>query len=181
MLLPQTTKAPKVRTKGAGECWRLAGQPDQAIPSYTGVGSKSLNTSVAPNPTLQPPTFRRTDSSLASLHAWTCSYNQEFAGPILLGTCAHPRMFSSTFTFKCLACKIWVYWFVFKVRRYWGKTHFPLKNIQGVPKRGTFRIFKLGTTPCLAPRGRAVSIEASVVGGSWWFLRFCSRSSLKIH
>ena len=105
MLLPQTTKAPKVRTKGAGECWRLAGQPDQAIPSYTGVGSKSLNTSVAPNPTLQPPTFRRTDSSLASLHAWTCSYNQEFAGPILLGTCAHPRMFSSTFTFNVLLVK----------------------------------------------------------------------------
>ena len=95
----------KVRTKGAGECWRLAGQPDQAIPSYTGVGSKSLNTSVAPNPTLQPPTFRRTDSSLASLHAWTCSYNQEFAGPILLGTCAHPRMFSSTFTFNVLLVK----------------------------------------------------------------------------
>ena len=98
-------KQKKLRTKGAGECWRLAGQPDQAIPSYTGVGSKSLNTSVAPNPTLQPPTFRRTDSSLASLHAWTCSYNQEFAGPILLGTCAHPRMFSSTFTFNVLLVK----------------------------------------------------------------------------
>lgn len=56
------------------------GQPDQAIPSYTGVSqiSKYKCGRVTLNPTLQPPTFRQTDASMAGLHAWICSYTQEF-------------------------------------------------------------------------------------------------------